>query len=317
MRSGALMLLMVSVLTSGCRDDAQTLLRRAADAVYEKRPHDALTYYRHALDVLDRDATPEAPVIRARALRGAADIYYLELRDTKRAIEVYRELIRQCPDAPETLQGRIHLADLLHVYKRDHRAAITELAAEIAMNPPQSAELSYRVAKLYFEVGDYQQAEVEAKNVARKYETSPFVDDALFLQAQALGMMEGKREDAAKAFEALAERFPESELQPHALFEVAKARSESGEEERAIELWIQALERHPDPAHVQSHIARVRRRIANTTPMRIGDAAAAFDRSPVPARDGVLAPPVVVRHHRSSVEAAGGTPEEAAKERGD
>jgi tetratricopeptide (TPR) repeat protein len=304
------------LVATGCRENAPALLRQAADATYEKKAHDALTYYRRALDVLDADKSPEAPVLRARALKGAADIYYLELRDTKHAIEVYRELIRQCPDSPETLEGRINLADLLHVYAHDARAAITELAAAIERNPPQSAELAYRVAKLYFELGDFQQAELEAKKVATKFETSSYVDDALFLRAQALGMIDTRREEAAKAFEALAKRFPDSELQPHALFEHAKLLADIGDNEKAIEIWVRSLERHPDPSLVQSHIARVRRRISATTPVKIGDHTAAFDHSQVP-KDGVLAPPVVVRRHRNSVEAAGGSAEEAARDRGD
>ena len=107
-----------------------TLVRYLLETARGKRPHDALTYYRRALDVLEGDTSAEVPVLKARALRGAADIYYLELRDTKHAIEVYRELIKQCPDAPETMEGRIFLADLLHVYRRDLRAAITEPARQ-------------------------------------------------------------------------------------------------------------------------------------------------------------------------------------------
>jgi tetratricopeptide (TPR) repeat protein len=319
-RSGLVMLASaVLFLASGCRESAKSALNKAADATYEKRPHDALTYYRRALDVLEADGSPESAVLKARALRGAADIYYLELRDTKHAIEVYRELIRQCPVAPETMQGRIFLADLLQVYRRDLRAAIAELAAAVERNPPESAQLSYRIAKLYFELGDYQQADLEAKKVQAKYETSSFVDDAMFLQGQALGMMgEAQREESAKAFEKLVGKFPDSELQPHALFEWGKVRAENREDEKAIDLWVRALVRHPDPALVQSNIARVRRRIAATTPIRIGDHTAAFDK-PVAARpkDGVLAPKVELKRHRTSVEAAGGTAEEAARDRGD
>lgn len=299
----------VLVALAGCkRSDAPTRLQKAREKLYAHLPQAALEEYRLALDALDRDESKEAAVYRARALRGAADTYYLELRDFKHAVEVYRELSQLCPEAPETLDGRLHLADILEHQFHDLRGAITELTAALARNPPQSAELSYRVAKLYFELGDYQQCELEAAGVARKFETSPYVDDALLLRGQALAMMDGHRAEALKVFEGLAEKFPDSELQPHALFEAGKLRAEGGEPEKAIETWVEALKRHPDPQVVQAVIARVRRQLRETTPSKVGDAAKAFD------REAPALVPVVLKMPKTSIEAVGGTPDEAELE---
>ncbi len=307
------MRILVAVVLCLCackRTDAPARLQAAREKLYLHQPQAALEEYRLTLDSLDRDESKEAAVYRARALRGAADTYYLELRDFKRAVEVYRELSQLCPEAPETLDGRLHLADILQSQFHDLRGAITELTAALARNPPQSAELSYRVAKLYFELADYQQAELEAAGMARKFETSPYVDDALLLRAQALAMMDGRHPDALKAFEALAEKFPDSDLQPHALFEAGKLRAEAGEPEKAIETWVQALKRHPDPNVVQLVISKVRRQLRATTPAKVGDAALAFDRevriAPV-ANAGSKMP-------KTSIEAVGGTADEAARE---
>lgn len=305
MKRAALALL----LLAGCRrDDPPAHLQRAKDAVFAKKPDVALGEYRLALDALERDPSPEATVYRARALRGAADVYYLELHDYKRAVGVYRELITLCPEAPETLAGRLHLADILRREFRDLRGAIAELTAALARNPPQSAELSYDVARLYFELGDYQQAELEAAGVARKFETSPLVDDALFLRGQALAMMEGHKAEAQRVFANLAERLPDSELQPHALFELGKLKAEAGERDGAIEVWVAALKRHPDPQVVQAVIGRVRRQVRSTTPRAVGDAAKAFDRDVPGSFVGPSKPP------KTSIEAVGGSEAEAAKE---
>ncbi len=139
------------------------------------------------------------------------------------------------------------------------------------------------------------------------------MDDALLLRAQALAMMEGRRAEAIRAFQELIERFPESELQPHALFELGKLRAESGEPEKAIEVWVEALKRHPDPKVVQGSITLVRRRMVATTPAQIGERSNAFDRHLAPPT------PVVARRARpakTSVEAAGGSADEAARELG-
>lgn len=303
---GAVALLVMAVgLPSCAKKGVQAHLESARDAIYKHQPQRALEEYRLALDLLEKDESPEAMLHRARALKGAADVYYLELRDYRRAVEVYRELITLCPEAPPTLEGRLHLADLLERELRDGRGAIAELTAALARNPPQSAELAFRVARLYFELGDYAQCELESAALIRRYETSPMVDDALFLRGQALSMIDERKPEAIRTFQALAERFPESELVPHATFEIGKLKADLGDSEGAIEVWVETLKRHPDPKVVQSVIARVRRQLRNTAPVAVGDRTKAFDRD---------VPQVAARAPKSSIEAVGGSADEAARE---
>lgn len=291
-------LALLALASTGCRDKPVDHLQRARDATFEKRPDEALVEYRKAFDALRHDESAEALVLRARALKGAADVYWLEQRKVKEAVGVYRELIQQCPDSPEALDARIILAELLRVHYRDLRGAIDQLTAALKLNPPQGAELHYQVAKLYFELQDYQQCELETRRLTERFPTSAFVDDSLFLQAQAIAMMEGRRQEASRAFADLRTRFPDSELAPHALFEMGKLKADAGENEKAIETWVEALKTHPDPSLVQDYIARARKRIANTHSEAVGREAA-FDRN---------------RPARSSLEAVGGKPEEASTE---
>jgi tetratricopeptide (TPR) repeat protein len=309
---GALCFLVVA----GCRDDASSRIQRAKDAVYAGDPHRALKEYRLALDSIDRNESPESSVLRARALKGAADVYYLELRDFVRAVEVYRELVHACPESPESLEGHIQVAEILRNHFRDLRGAISALTQAIDRNAPDSAELSYQVAKLYFELGDYNQAGLEAQKVQQRFETSAFVDDALFLQAQALAM-EGRTEEALRTFEAVEERFPDSELAPFATFERGRLLSEAGQDVEAIELWVQALRRHPNPQTVQRAIVRVRRRLALVTPVAVGDRTAALER--VMPTEAELAESGRRRgpRPRTSLEAMGSTREQAAGESAD
>ncbi len=308
---------LVLALTACRKDDTPAHLERARAALFAQKPDVALSEYKLALDLLERDASPQANLYRARALRGAADLYAFALDDPKRAVEVYRELITVCPEAPETLEGRLHLAGLLWHQFRDLRGAIAEYTAALARNPPQSAELSFTVAKLYFELQDYSQCELEAAKVAQKFETSVYVDDALYLRGQALTMMEGRKPDAQRVFLDLLDRFPESELRAHALLELGRLKADAGEPEKAIELWIEALKSHPTPQAVQQQIALVRGRLRATTPHQVGDAVSAFDWDKYPvyenhAGEGVGVVPA--KPAKTSAEAVGGTPEEAKRE---
>lgn len=310
MKRAALLVLMTA---AGCQKyDAPSKLEAARAALYANKPDVALSEYKLALDALERNTSPEAALYRARALRGAADIYAFQLQDPKRAAEVYRELIKTCPEAPETMEGRLHLAALLRHQFRDIRAAIAELTAALARNPPQSAELAYEVATLYFELRDYQQVTIEADTVIRKYETSVWVDDALYLKGQALSMMDERKSEALRAYGELVERFPDSALVPHALVELGRLKADQGEEEKAIEYWVQALPRHPDPKGVQASIARVRAHLRATTPKSVGDPMRAFDWDVPGAAVSEGGKPLVLP--KTSAEAVGATKEEAARE---
>ena len=309
-----LVLALALALVPGCRRESATdHMQRARDATFEKRPDEALVEYRKALDELRVDTSPQAVVLKARALKGAADVYWLELRKVKEAVSVYKELIAQCPESPEALEARVVLAELLRVYFRDLRGAIDQLTAALARNPPQGAELHYQVAKLYFELQDYQQCVLETRKLTERFPTNSFVDDATYLQAQALHMqavqsvpgtpeVQRFRQEASRTYADLMTRFPDSELAPHASFEMGKLKAESGDNEKAIETWVQTLKTHPEPSLVQDAIARARKRIAATTPEAIGSRETAFAK-PKPARN--------------SVEAVGGSAEEAARDHGD
>jgi predicted Zn-dependent protease len=302
--------LLAVLALAACQVGPKERIRRAHDALYAKDAKKALAEYRLALDGLEREDTPEVPLLKAQALKGAADIYYLENRDVRQAVSIYKELIAQCPEAKETLDARIALADILAEYYRDPRGAITELTAALARNPPQSAELHYQVAKLYFQVADYRQAELEADALVKHYEASTYVDDAMFLEAQAVAM-EDRKPDAERLFKDLVDRFPDSELAPYAQFELGKLYADANQNDAAIEIWVKALAHHPDPTLVQAAIARVRERITHLTPRGVG-AQAAFDHLPGQAHARVVS----ASHHLTSLEAAGGTADEAAHERG-
>jgi tetratricopeptide (TPR) repeat protein len=279
------------VALGGCRKSADAHLHQARQAAYRKDFQAALRQYRLALDVLDRGDSPLTQSLRARALRGIADTYYLELRDIPRAAEAYRDLIQSCPESVESVEAHVHLANLLKDHYRDVRGAVSELSSAVARRPAQSAELSYQIAKLYFQLANYPQCVLEADALLERYGDSEFADDAMLLKAQALTMIDNKRPEAIQVLQKLLARFPDSELQPHALFELGKLHEEAHQEEKAIDCWVEALQRHPDPGAVQAAIARVRRRIENTTPRRVGSQSSAFDRLHARARPRPLPVP--------------------------
>ena len=81
-------LLAVAVLAAlaACSRSGPEHLVRARELVYSRKPQAALREYRSALDAVEKSEGPEAARIRAQALRGAADVYWLELHDVPKAV---------------------------------------------------------------------------------------------------------------------------------------------------------------------------------------------------------------------------------------
>lgn len=293
-----------AVVVTACAKTAPEHLQGAHNALYRRQPQQALKEFRLALDLVEKSESSASRTYRARALQGIADTYYLELHDYRRAIETYRELVQVCPESVEALSSRARLAELLKVYFHDLRGAIAELTAAIDRHGPESDQSTYQVAQMYFELGDYRQSEIESQKLVENAPNSGMADAAVFLNAQALAM-ESKLDQAKTSFERLVSKFPNSRLVPDAQFEVGKILAEKGQDDRAIEKWVEALKSHPNPSVVQNAIARARKRIESTTPVKVGSVTAAFAR------------PVKTFKPRNSVEAVGGSKEEEVRDHGD
>ncbi len=264
----------VVTVQAACTRSAEDHLGAARDAKYLGDIGEALKHYELALQVAARGDCAQAERVRATALREAADTCYLELHDTRRAAALYRDLIQGHPDAAETFGARIQLAQILRADLHDLRGAVAELAAAVARQPSRSAHLRYEMAKLYFELADYGQCALESDAIVQGDGASDLAPQATFLKAQALAMIEGRSSEAIRAFEELVERFPSSDLAPHALYELGRMLADSGELEAAIEQWVRALKTHPSPGSIQSTILRARKRLEQASSVRDRVAAA-------------------------------------------
>ncbi len=237
--------------------------------MYRGNARSALVEYERAAQIAGRDDSVQADRVRARALREAGDACNLELGEPARAAELYRELVQSQPSAPEALQARLHLVEILRVDLHDLPGAIAELAAAIARQPPQTAELRYELAKLYFQMGHYTQCALESDAVVQRYGTSSIAARAALLHAEALGMIEGRSSEAIQLLERLVDRFAGSELRPLALYQLGRMREEAGDLEDAIEHFVRALNTHPYPSVVQAAIARARKRLEASAGERV------------------------------------------------
>jgi TolA-binding protein len=247
----------------GCPTSAQSLMEKADRSESRRSFPEALAGYRNALRRLGDDEGAPARALRSRLLAHLADLCYLDMSDLHCAVDAYRRLIETYPDAPETFQARVHLAEMLRDRLGDLPGAIAQFKALATAYPGRtgSDDFQYQAAEGYFFLRDYAQARTEARALLERFPESSRAPQARFLQASSYEM-EGRRSEAAAAFQELIERTPASEVAPRARLALARLLEQDGDDVQALALLITSLKDDPDPKLVQGEIARLQNRMA-------------------------------------------------------
>jgi tetratricopeptide (TPR) repeat protein len=248
------------LLELACAGSAEDHLRAARDALFCSDARAAVKEYEQAIQLARADPSLQSRRLLISALREAADAYHLELRDPLRAVQLYRDLVSAGPAGSAAARAHVKVSEILRNDLRDVHGAIGELAEAMVADPSQSTQLRYLSAKLYFELGDYPRCVAECDSVRAEDPASPLAGRATLLKVDALSMIDGRSSEGIRDLEMLAERFPGSELEAQALYELGRMRANAGDLEAAIEQWVRALKMHPAPSLVQSTILRARKR---------------------------------------------------------
>lgn len=268
-------LLLLAVL-AGC-GSLEGRLESANGLRHDGRPKEALAAYQAILaEMGDGPLKGNAAKVRARALKYAAEISYLELGDYPGAIAYYRRIVSLEPATPEAFEARGAIGDIYLERFHDPLAAIAQYADVAAREAGVAPAFQLKVARAWMELRNWPRAREEARALRERWPTSPEADEAQLITAQAWAS-EGRSEEALGAFRALVERRPSRELVARALEGQALLFAQEGIFDRALELYAQALPIHPNAEAVQTAMDAVARRRDAAKTSEPGDRAAAFD----------------------------------------
>jgi tetratricopeptide (TPR) repeat protein len=257
------------------RLDEANALRRAGNA------KGALEAYRGILIELGEGPLPDdQATVRAKALRFAGDVAYLELGDYKGALGYYRRVVSLNPGSQSAHEARGVIGDIYRDRFNDHLAAIAQYADIAASESPLAPRYQLEVARGYLALGNYEQARTEARILREKWPTHELADDAQLLTAQAWAL-EKKDDEALGAFQALVDRGPPPAMQARALEGQAHIHAQAGRFDRALALYALSLPTHPNPDAIRTNIEAVRERREKSKTATPGDRAAAFDQAKV------------------------------------
>lgn len=241
------------------------------------KPAAALAAYKEVLAELGEGSLSGGRArMRWDALKGAADVSYLELGDYGGAIAYYRRIISLYPGRPEAYEARALIGNIYRDRLRDPLGAIAQYADIAGSDTPQAPRYQLEVAKQYLELKNYEQARIEARILRERWPDSELADEAQLLTAQAWSL-EKRDEAALGAFEALVKRHPRQDVVARAREGEGLIYAEEGKFDRALEMYALALDGHPNPDAIRTAIDAVRERRERAKTSRPGDRAAAFD----------------------------------------
>jgi tetratricopeptide (TPR) repeat protein len=263
-------------LLAGCGGPARKV-DEGATLERARRPREALAAYQAALGELGDGALDgERAALRLTAVRRAADIAYLELGDYAAAVAYYRRLVALSPGTPEARAARATIADVYRERFGDPVAAVAQYAALAAEGGEGADRAQLRVAQLYLELGNAEQARTEARALLERWPASPAAAEARLVTARALAR-DGRVDAAVAAYEEAARTAGGGQLAALAREAAADLLAGDGRLDRALALYAAALDGHPNPAAVRTSLEATRRRREAQGVARPGDRAAALD----------------------------------------
>ncbi len=188
-------LIILSALLAACNSDSQQLLERAEARWREGNYEDALR-----LNTLLYERDPQGKYA-ARALLKNGDIYYLNLRQVKDAIETYKRVVSEFPGRREEASARQQLAGLYENEIGDLTQAISEYDRILESGGLENrAELQFRRANAYFKMQRYDTAWRELRRMEESG-VSGHLADQVSLKLGNIDQIKRQYKDAVSYFE--------------------------------------------------------------------------------------------------------------------
>jgi tetratricopeptide (TPR) repeat protein len=153
LRRLAVPVLFIAAGLASCTSSSQKLLEEA-DANWRKGRNEEALQGNQILYQREPKGT-----LAPRALLNTANIYYYNLRQLKPAIQFYDKLVREFPEASESVDAHRRLAEIYANELNDKDQAITQYDALLMNgNVPDRPEILFKRADMYFKKEDYDHA---------------------------------------------------------------------------------------------------------------------------------------------------------------
>ncbi len=242
-------LILCAALLAACNSDSQQLLERAEARWREGNYEDALR-----LNTLLYQRDPRGK-FAARALLKIGDIYYLNLRQIKDAVDAYKRVVSEARGSREEYVAHQQLATIYENEIGDLTQAVYEydrlLQARDLENRP---EVQFRRANLYFKMQRFDAAWRELRRM-EEAGVSGHLADQVYLKLGVIDQIRRQYGDAVSYFQRVAEA-PCPECRRRAILNLAETYEALFDFDKAVEA-LGRLDKS-DRELVEREVSRIR-----------------------------------------------------------
>jgi tetratricopeptide (TPR) repeat protein len=248
------------LLSIGCNSDSRQLLSQAEARWREGKYEDAIRLntllYRR-----ERDGR-----LAAQALLNIGNIYYLNLRQIKDAVETYNKLVQELPGTPEELKAHEQLAEIYANEIGDLTQAIVEYDRILEAPALENRqEIEYRRANSYFVKGEYDHALRDLRRMEEQG-VSGHLAHLVYLKIGNIYQIQNRFDEALGIFQKVSES-PCVECRRRAIVHLMESHESLFDFDRAIEA-IRKLDVPENESRIAHEVARLserRRQLGSAT----------------------------------------------------
>ncbi len=234
--------IMIGSLSSCYWSDSEKELSKGDRFTEKKNYQKAISYYEKVM----KGSNPE---IVNKAVSRLAWLNYFYLKDFKKALQFYKYVVVHSPSRDERFSSQEKIIDIYFHKFGDYISSISEISKLLEvghMKNEMKAEYKLKLAKSYFYLGDFIQAEIEADDllsmtgIAGKYKF-----ETLLLKGNAL--LTAKRlQRAVSVYKNLQEEFPKRSKKERIDLSISACYEEMNE----LDLAINELKRNQRPSDI-------------------------------------------------------------------
>jgi tetratricopeptide (TPR) repeat protein len=245
-------------LTLGCSDSIKKDFNRAAQE--QQSGH-----YRRAAQLYDRVISRDSShPLAVEAMKEAARISFLEIKDYSRAARYYKLVIQFSPDENDRMQAQNQLASLYFEGLQDYANAAIEYSKLASSTTIESERAAHKlsVARSYYYLGNYFQTLSEISEVLKLKLDKQTEFHALLLNGNVF-VAQKKFFEAAKLFEGIISKFPDMALLENVHLILSLAHEESGDYKKALATLEQIKPVYKPEEYLELRIKRIQERAKN------------------------------------------------------
>lgn len=222
-------------------------------------------HFRKALSLYQTLLSAEAgQEVELKAAREGGRIAYFEVKDYLRALQFYRHMVYNSPNAEEALLAQRRVVAIYLEYLADYEKTILETAKliEIEIDPVAKVEAKLKLARSHYHLNRFHQAHAELLEARRMPESSKLEFELKLLKANVL-TADKKFFEAVVLLKELMSRWRERSIKENVPMTLAVCYEEMRDFKSAITVLESVKSEHEVPEYVELRLKRLAERQKN------------------------------------------------------